>query len=131
MRKKIHVKLKFLRLEFHHFLSQYLFFFFLFSNQIILLFSSQIVFFFSDQTIFLCSSSKLQIIFLILYSSSDLQIVFLPPSPSSVLLCIWFFYFWFLELEFQMDKLFHLSSLNLSIWGSSLSPNSNFTDLRC
>ena len=98
MRKKTHIELEFLGLEFYHFLSQHLFFFlfFIFSGQIVLysssshffLFSSQIIFLFSKlsspssvllricifQIVFLpSSSSKLQIVFLFLCSSSNLR----------------------------------------------------------
>ena len=37
----------------------------------------------------------------------------------------------FMELEFHVDKLFHLNSPNSSLWGWSLSPNSSFMDSRC
>ena len=37
----------------------------------------------------------------------------------------------FMELEFHVDKLFHLNSPNSSHWGWSLSPNSSFMDSRC
>ena len=133
MWKKIHLELEFLRLEFRHFISHHLFFF-LFSTQC-LFFLSQIV----HRMFVLLQPDRLPLFFFETPDRLPLPLLFFKSTDG--LLPLFFFVSGsfasgFMELKskklkFHVNKLFHLSSPNSSLWGLSLSPNSSFTDSRC
>ena len=126
------MELKFLRLEFHHFISHHLFFFFfLFSTQH-LFFSSQIL----HPASVLLQPDHLPLFFFRAPDRFPLPFFFFRSVDRLFPLFFFISGSGFMELEskkleFHVDKLFHLNSPNSSLWGWILSPSSSFTDSRC